>query len=155
MFPLHLRFAETCTKSWWFYQIKYRTLKLGFVSVPRLPIGVISIECFSGKVCGVIGSYLDYLEEIMFFSAQFFRVVLLFSFGGVVIVIAVAILKIWENRESVLREIRRQIDSNKARQPEENDERFDYEGESYDSNENIFFYAFNRSKVIFKRYHVC
>ena len=87
----------------------------------------------------MIGSYLDYLEEIMFFSAQFFRVVLLFSFGGVVIVIAVAILKIWENRESVLREIRRQIDSNKARQPEENDERFDYEGESYDSNGNIFF----------------
>ena len=100
---------------------------------------MISIECFSGKVCGVIGSYLDYLEEIMFFSAQFFRGVLLFSFGGVVIVIAVAILKIWENRESVLREIRRQIDSNKARQSEENDERFDYEGESYDSNGNIFF----------------
>ena len=99
---------------------------------------MISIECFSGKVCGVIGSYLDYLEEIMFFSAQFFRVVLLFSFGGVVIVIAIAILKIWENRKSVQREIRRQIDSNKARQPEKNDERFDYEGESYDSN-NIFF----------------
>ena len=116
---------------------------------------MISIECFSGKVCGVIGSYLDYLEEIMFFSDQFFRGVLLFSFGGVVIVIAVAILKIWENRKSVQREIRREIDSNKARQPEENDERFDYEGESYDSNENIFFYAFNRSKVIFKRCHVC
>ena len=103
----------------------------------------------------MIGSYLDYLEEIMFFSTQFFRGVLLFSFGGVVIVIAIAILKIWENRKSVQREIRGQIDSNKARQPEENDERFDYEGESYDSNENIFFYAFNRSKVIFKRYHVC
>ena len=75
----------------------------------------------------------------MFFSAQFFRVVLLFSFGGVVIVIATAILKIWENRESLQREIKGQIDSNKARQPEENDERFDYEGESSDSNENIFF----------------
>ena len=75
----------------------------------------------------------------MFFSAQFFRVVLLFSFGGVVIVIAIAILKIWENRESLQREIKGQIDSNKARQPEENDERFDYEGESSDSNENIFF----------------
>ena len=87
----------------------------------------------------MIGSYLDYLEEIMFFSTQFFRVVLLFSFGGVVIVIAIAILKIWENRESLQREIKGQIDSNKARQPEENDERFDYEGESYDSNENIFF----------------
>ena len=86
----------------------------------------------------MIGSYLDYLEEIMFFSTQFVRGVLLFSFGGVVIVIAIAILKIWENRKSVQREIRRQIDSNKARQPEENDERFDYEGESYDSN-NIFF----------------
>ena len=91
----------------------------------------------------------------MFFSAQFFRVVLLFSFGGVVIVIATAILKIWENRESLQREIKGQIDSNKARQPEENDERFDYEGESSDSNENIFFYAFHRSKVIFKRCHVC
>lgn len=86
----------------------------------------------------MIGSYLDYLEEIIFFSTQFVRGVLLFSFGGVVIVIAIAILKIWENRKSVQREIRRQIDSNKARQPEENDERFDYEGESYDSN-NIFF----------------
>ena len=75
----------------------------------------------------------------MFFSTQFFRVVLLFSFGGVVIVIAIAILKIWENRESLQREIKGQIDSNKARQPEENDERFDYEGESSDSNENIFF----------------
>ena len=37
----------------------------------------------------MIGSYLDYLEEIMFFSAQFFRGVLLFSFSGVVIVIAI------------------------------------------------------------------
>ena len=86
----------------------------------------------------MIGSYLDYLEEIMFFSAQFFRGVLLFSFSGVVIVIAIAILKIWENRESLQREFKGQIDSNKARQPEENDERFDYEGESNDSNENIF-----------------
>ena len=95
----------------------------------------------------MIGSYLDYLEEIMFFSAQFFRVVLLFSFGGVVIVIAIAILKIWENRKSVQREIRGQIDSNKARQPEENDERFDYEGESYDSNEKIFFMRFTDLKL--------
>ena len=50
----------------------------------------------------------------MFFSAQFLRGVLLFSFGGVVVVVAVAILKIWENKESVLREIRREIDSNEA-----------------------------------------
>ena len=63
--------------------------------------------------------------EIMFFSDQFLRGVLLFSFGGVVVVAAVAILKIWENKESVLREIRREIDSNEAWQPEENDERFD------------------------------
>ena len=63
--------------------------------------------------------------EIMFFSDQFLRGVLLFSFGGVVVVVAVAILKIWENKESVLREIRREIDSNDAWQPEENDERFD------------------------------
>ena len=61
----------------------------------------------------------------MFFSDQFLRGVLLFSFGGVVVVAAVAILKIWENKESVLREIRREIDSNEAWQPEENDERFD------------------------------
>ena len=61
----------------------------------------------------------------MFFSDQFLRGVLLFSFGGVVVVVAVAILKIWENKESVLREIRREIDSNDAWQPEENDERFD------------------------------
>ena len=65
------------------------------------------------------------VEEIMFFSDQFLRGVLLFSFGGVVVVVAVAILKIWENKESVLREIRREIDSNDAGQPEENDERFD------------------------------
>ena len=58
----------------------------------------------------------------MFFSNQFLRGVLLFSFGGIT---AVAILKIWENREFVQREIRRQINSNGARQPEENDERFD------------------------------
>ena len=63
--------------------------------------------------------------EIMFFSDQFLRGVLLFSFGGVVVVVAVAILKIWENKESVLREIRREIDSNDAWQPKENDERFD------------------------------
>lgn len=95
----------------------------------------------------MIGSYLDYLEEIMYFSDQFFRGVLLFSFGGVVIVVTVAILKIWENRESVQREIKGQIDSNKAWQPEENDERFDYEGESYDSNENIFFMRFTDLKL--------
>ena len=58
----------------------------------------------------------------MFFSDQFLHSVLIFSVGGVTVV---AILKIWENRESVLREIRRQIDSNEARQPKENDERFD------------------------------
>ena len=77
--------------------------------------------CFTGKVCGMIRQ----VGEIMFFSDQFLRGVLLFSFGGAVVVVAVAILKIWENKESVLREIRREIDSNDAWQPEENDERFD------------------------------
>ena len=49
------------------------------------------------------------------------RAVFFFAVGGVS---AIAILKIWENKESVLREIRRQFNSNEARQPEENDERF-------------------------------
>ena len=69
-----------------------------------------------------------------FFSDQFLRGVLFFTFGGVS---SVAILKIWENRESLLREIRRRFDSNKTRQPEEHDERFDWEGKSYVSYENI------------------
>ena len=50
---------------------------------------------------------------------------------------SVAILKIWENRESLLREIRRRCDSNETRQPEEHDERFDWEGKSFVSYENI------------------
>ena len=42
--------------------------------------------------------------------------------GGVT---AVVMLKIWENKETVLREIRRQFDAlNEARQPQEHDERF-------------------------------
>lgn len=41
--------------------------------------------------------------------------------GGVT---AVVMLKIWENKETVLREIKRQFDANEARQPEEHDERF-------------------------------
>ena len=50
---------------------------------------------------------------------------------------SVAILKIWENRESLLREIRRRFDSNETRQPEEHDERFDWEGKNSVSYENI------------------
>ena len=58
-----------------------------------------------------------------FFSDQFLRGVLFFAVGGVS---SVAILKIWENRESLLREIRRRFDSeSETRQPEERDERFD------------------------------
>ena len=60
--------------------------------------------------------------EMAFFSDQFLRDVLFFVVGGVS---SVAILKIWENRESLLREIRRRFDSNETRQPEEHDERFD------------------------------
>ena len=56
-----------------------------------------------------------------FLSNQHLRAVFFFAVGGVS---AIAILKIWENKESVLREIRRQFNSNEARQPEENDERF-------------------------------
>ena len=59
---------------------------------------------------------------LAFFSDQFLRDVLFFVVGGVS---SVAILKIWENRESVLREIRRRFDSNETREPEEHDERFD------------------------------
>ena len=69
-----------------------------------------------------------------FFSDQFLRGVLFFAVGGVS---SVAILKIWENRESLLREIRRRFDSNETRQPEENDERFDWEGKSFVRYENI------------------
>ena len=54
-------------------------------------------------------------------SEQFWRRVLLMAVGGVT---AVVMLKIWENKETVLREIRRQFDAlNEARQPEEHDER--------------------------------
>ena len=69
-----------------------------------------------------------------FFSDQFLRDVLFFAVAGVS---SVAILKIWENRESLLREIRRRFDSNETRQPEEHDERFDWEGKSSVSYENI------------------
>ena len=61
-------------------------------------------------------------KEMTFFSDQFLRCVLVFAVGGVS---SVAILKIWENRESLLREIRKRFDSNETRQPEEHDERFD------------------------------
>ena len=70
-----------------------------------------------------------------FFSDQFLRGVLFFAVGGVS---SVAILKIWENRESLLREIRRRFDSNETRQPEEHDERFFWGGKRYNNNENIF-----------------
>ena len=73
-------------------------------------------------------------EEMAFFSDQFLRDVLFFAVGGVS---SVAILKIWENRESLLREIRRRFDSNETRQPEEHDERFDWEGKSSVSYDNI------------------
>ena len=69
-----------------------------------------------------------------FFSDQFLRDVLFFAVGGVS---SVAIVKIWENRESLLREIRRRFDSNETRQPEEHDERFDWEGKNSVSYENI------------------
>ena len=73
-------------------------------------------------------------KKWLFFSDQFLRGVLFFAVGGVS---SVAILKIWENRESLLREIRKRFDSNETRQPEEHDERFDWEGKSYVSYENI------------------
>ena len=75
-------------------------------------------------------------EEMAFFSDQFLRDVLFFAVGGVS---SVAILKIWENRESVMREIRRRFysESETRRQPEEHDERFDWEGKSSVSYENI------------------
>ena len=76
----------------------------------------------------------QYSREMAFFSDQFLRDVLFFAVGGVS---TVAILKIWENRESVLREIRRRFDSNEKREPEEHDERFDWEGKSSVSYENI------------------
>ena len=62
-----------------------------------------------------------------FLSNQHLRAVFFFTLGGVS---AIVILKIWENKESVLREIRRQFNSNEARRPEENDERFNWEGKS-------------------------
>ena len=61
-------------------------------------------------------------KEMAFFSDQFLRDVLFFAVGGVS---SVAILKIWENRESLPREIRKQFDTNETRKPEELDERFD------------------------------
>ena len=61
-------------------------------------------------------------KEMAFFSDQFLRGVLFFAVGGVS---SVAILKIWEDRESLLREIRKRFDTNETRQPEEHDERFD------------------------------
>ena len=73
-------------------------------------------------------------KEMAFFSDHFLRGVLFFAVGGVS---SVAILKIWENRESLLREIRRRFDSNETRQPEEHDERFDWEGKSSVSYGNI------------------
>ena len=51
-----------------------------------------------------------------FFSDQFWRGVLFFAVGGVS---SVTILKIWENRDSVLREIRKRSDTNETRQPGE------------------------------------
>ena len=83
--------------------------------------------CFTGKARGAICLELDELGEMAFLSDQYLRAVFFFAVG---IVSAIAILKIWENKESVLREIRTQFDSNKARQPEENDERFNWEGKS-------------------------
>ena len=67
---------------------------------------------FTGKARGAICLELDELGEMAFLSDQYLRAVFFFAVG---IVIAVAILMIWENEESVLREIRRQFDSNEAR----------------------------------------
>ena len=53
----------------------------------------------------------QYSREMAFFSDQFLRDVLFFAVGGVS---SVAIVKIWENRESLLREIRRRFDSNET-----------------------------------------
>ena len=77
--------------------------------------------CFTGKARGAICLELNELGEMAFLSDQYLRAVFFFAVGGVS---AIAILKIWENKESLLREIRRQFDSNEVRQPEENDERF-------------------------------
>ena len=54
-------------------------------------------------------------------SEHFWQRVLLVAVGGITTVV---MLKIWENKETVLREIKRQFDANEARQPEEHDERF-------------------------------
>ena len=77
--------------------------------------------CFTGKARGAICLELNELGEMAFLSDQYLRAVFFLAVGGVS---AIAILKIWENKESLLREIRRQFDSNEARQPEEHDERF-------------------------------
>ena len=82
-----------------------------------------------------------------FFSDQFLRGVLFVAVGGVS---SVAILKIWENRESLLREIRRRFDSNETRQPEEHDERFVWGGKRYNNNENIFSLRWNMFVLFFK-----
>ena len=82
-----------------------------------------------------------------FFSDKFLRDVLFFVVGGVS---TVAILKIWENRESVLREIRKRFDTNETRQPEEHDERFDWEGKSSVSYENILLKS-DKIIVIFEK----
>ena len=49
-----------------------------------------------------------------FLSNQHLRAVFFFTLGGVS---AIAILKIWENKESVLREIRRQFNSTRLDGP--------------------------------------
>ena len=99
------------------------------------PIYLVGIErVFLLKLVVWVAHNKTNSEEMAFFSHQFLRGVLFFAVGGVS---SVAILKIWENRESLLREIRRRFDSNETRQPEENDERFDWEGKSSVSYENI------------------
>ena len=91
-------------------------------------------------------------QEMAFFSDQFWRGVLFFAVGGVS---SVAILKIWENRESLLREIRRRFDSNETRQPEEHDERFDWEGKSSVRYENILSKSDRLLVISEKLYDAC
>ena len=74
------------------------------------------------KACGEIFYNKANSGEMAFYSDPFLRGVFFFAVGAVS---SVAILKIWENRESLLRKIRRRFDSNETRQPEEHDERFD------------------------------
>ena len=76
--------------------------------------------CLLGKARGAICLELDEFGETAFLPDQYLRAVFFFAVSGIS---AITILKIWENKESLLREIRRQFDSNEARQPEENDER--------------------------------